>query len=54
MQGSFQSLGARTADAVVSAVSADQRIARGTRIRRTEDSACHIRWAFVDQAGYEL
>jgi len=43
MQGPFQSLGARIGDAVVSAVSVDQRLARGTRIRRAEDSARYIR-----------
>jgi hypothetical protein len=43
MQGPFQSLGARIGDAVVSAVSADQRLARGTRIRRAEDSARYSR-----------
>jgi hypothetical protein len=43
MQGASQSLGARIGDAVVSAVSADQRLARGTRIRCTEDSARYSR-----------
>jgi len=36
-------LGARIGDAVVSAVSADQRLARSTRIKCAKDSAHYIR-----------
>jgi hypothetical protein len=39
MHGPSQSLGARFGDAVVSAVSAAQRLARSTRIRCAERSA---------------
>src|SRR4029453_3376483 len=39
MRGASQSLGAHIGDAVVSAVSADQRLARSTRIQCAEDSA---------------
>jgi hypothetical protein len=49
MQGPSQSLGARFRDAVLSAVSADQRLARSTRIRCAEDSARYIRWSIPDQ-----
>ena len=42
-KGPSQSLGARIGDAVVSAVSAAQRLARSTRIRCAEDSARYIR-----------
>ena len=43
VQGPSQSLGARFGDVVVSAVSADQRLARSTRIRCAEDSARYSR-----------
>jgi hypothetical protein len=43
MQEASQSLGARLGDAVVSAVSADQRLARSTRIHCAKDSAHNIR-----------
>jgi hypothetical protein len=43
MQGPFQSLGARIGDAVVSAVSANQRLARSMRSRCAEDSARYSR-----------
>jgi hypothetical protein len=43
MQGPSQSLGARFGDAVVSAVSADQRLARSMRTRCAEDRARYSR-----------
>ncbi len=43
VQGPPQSLGARIGDVVVSAVSADQRLARRTRIQCAKDSARYIR-----------
>ena len=50
VQGLSQSLGARFGDVVVSAVSADQRLARSTCIRCAEDSARYSRCAYPDQA----
>jgi hypothetical protein len=54
MQEASQSLGARIGDAVVSAVSPDQRLARSTQPHCVKDNTRYIPWAYPDQPGYEL